>query len=113
MKKILTTIAFALIFAGNSFAATTLNCKSANYAIKVSDIEDFSFSEFSVNGKTNNDADVELENSYLSDRIIAVALKVDGVSKKIELSVSKDKKGKLVGNLYVGKVSQKAVCTRE
>lgn len=110
MKRLL--IGFLTFVSLSSFAATTLECKSANYTVTVSDIEDFSIANYSVNGKLNDGADVEVEKSYLSDRIVAVGLSVDGQSKKIEVSATKNTKGFLIGKIFFGKTTQNATCTR-
>lgn len=105
-------IALMALISANSFATTTLTCKSANYAVQVSDIEEYSFANYSVNGKLNDGADVELDKSYLSDRAIALGLTVDGQKNKIEISVAKNSKGVLAGTLFFGKTSQAVTCKR-
>ncbi len=111
--KTLLTIILASTFSLSAFATTTLNCKSANYAVEVADIEEFSFSSYSINGRQINGADVELENSYISDRVVALSISVDGQPKHIELAAAKDKNGVLKGTLFFGKVSQSATCKRK
>lgn len=110
--KSFAVIAIMALISVNSFATTTLTCKSANYSVQVSDIEEFSFANYSVNGKLNEGADVEVEKSYLSNRVIALGLTVDGQKNHIEISVAKNNKGILAGTLFFGKTSQAVTCKR-
>lgn len=110
-------IALSLIILGSmslsAFATTTLSCKSANYEIIVADLEEFAFANYGINGVMNDGADVDVENSYVTDRIVAMALKVDGQSKKFELAVTKSSQGKYTGRIFTGKSAQNAICLRK
>lgn len=113
MKKIILSFIILGSISASAFATTTLNCKSANYEITVADIEEFAFANYGINGVMNDGADVEVENSYVTDRVVAMALKVDGQSKKFELAVSKSSQGKYTGRIFTGKSAQDAKCTRK
>ena len=97
----------------SAFATTTVNCKSANYIVTVSDIEEFSFANYGINGKMNEGADVEIENSYVSGNILAFSLKVDGQSKKFEVAATKTGASTYSGKIFTGKSVQTATCTRK
>jgi len=111
MKKMI--IGFlALASISSAFATTTHTCTSANYTVSIADIEEFPFANYGINGKMNEGADVEVDGLYVSDRVIAAALSVDGQKKKFEVSVSRTASGKFSGKIFTGKVSQDAKCTR-
>jgi hypothetical protein len=97
----------------SAFASTTVNCKSANYTINVADIEEFSFANYGINGKMNEGASVEMEDSYLSGNILAFSLKVDEKSKKFEVVASKSGAKTYSGKIFTDKVVQAATCTRK
>jgi len=110
MRSTLATI-MALISV-NTFAMSTIECKSDSFKIKVNDIEESAIANYSVNGEENYAADIDLEKSYISDRVIAMGLKVDGQSKKIEISASKNSTGIFTGRLFFGNLSQVVVCKK-
>lgn len=112
MKTFMTSMMIFAALSTSAFATTTLNCKSANYSIVVSDIEEFSFANYGVNGVMNDGADVEVGKSYISQNVVALALTVDGQKSKFELSVTKTAPTKYEGKIFTGKISQKAICTR-
>lgn len=99
---------------------TTVKCKSANYVVEVADIEAYPFANYGVNGWMNDAADVEMEESYLSERVLAFSLKIDGQPKKMEVAVTRTSANKKTGVVtYKGKIfsgaksAQDAVCTRQ
>jgi len=116
MKASLFTVPALLmtVFASaSSFATTTVTCKSANYTVKVADIEDYSSANYGVNGVMNSGADVEMEEAYLSNRVMAFSLSVDGQPKKIEVSVIRSGETSYSGKIFFGKKTmQNTVCTR-
>lgn len=112
MKRLMTSVMILTAFTTSAFATTTLNCKSANYSIVVSDIEAFSFANYGINGVMNDGADVEVGKSYISQNVIALALTVDGQKSKFELSATKIAPTKYEGKIFTGKLSQKVVCSR-
>lgn len=103
-----------LFASASSFATTTVTCKSANYTVIVADIEAYSFANYGVNGVMNDAADVEMESLYLSDRIMAFSLSVDGQPKKIEVSAIRSGPRSYSGKIFFGKKTvQNANCVRE
>lgn len=112
MTKLLTLLAAGLLTT-SAFATTTLNCKSASFMIQVSDLEEFSFANYGINGKMNEGADVEVGDQYVSDRIIALSLDVDGQESKFELSATKTGNGKYAGQIFSEKAAEAATCTRK
>lgn len=113
--KVLAALMIVLSFSAQASTSptTTLKCKSANYAFEVADIEAFSFASYSINGRQINGPDVEMEDSYLGERVIALSLSIDGQPKHIELAATKVKPGSYKGTLFFDKVSQIATCTRK
>lgn len=81
------------MFSFSAFATTTLDCKSSRFVIQV--------------------ADVEVGEQYVSDKIIALSLDVDGQERKFELSVTKSGAGKYSGRIFSGKLAEAATCTRK
>lgn len=112
MKKILIACALSM-FTCSAFATTTLDCKSSSFVIQVADLEEFSFANYGINGKMNEGADVEVGEQYVSDKIIALSLDVDGQERKFELSVTKSGAGKYSGRIFSGKLAEAATCTRK
>ena len=111
MKKLL--IAIIALGSLSAFATTTVECKSVNYSVVVSDIEEFSFANYGINGVMNDGADVEVSAQYVSDKVIAFGLTVDGQEAKFEVAATKAANGKYIGKILTGKSAQDAVCTRK
>lgn len=109
MKKLV--ILFTIIFNVQAYAMD-LECKSAKYTVKVTDIAgDNPVANYGINGKMNDGADVALGQVYLSDKVIALSLNVDGVMEKFEVAaVSINGAKTFSGYILTGKTSQKAIC---
>lgn len=110
MKKILLIV--LAMSSLSSFAATSLNCNSKSYTIVVNDLESNPTANYGINGNMNDGADVEIGKMYLSDRIIALSLTVDGQVDKFEVSVTKARHGKYSGAIYSGNLPEILHCTR-
>lgn len=112
MRTTLLMIAVSSLLASPAFAESKLKCKSANYMISIiEDQQGNRYGNYGINGWENDAADVEIEKSYFSDRVIAVQLNVDGQSNKFELSVTKTGPSTYAGKIFQGKFTQNANCT--
>ncbi len=117
MKNLfLTTIALAALFSYSQSKPASnidLNCKSAKYSVVVNQNNGVLNANYGVNGRMNDGAEVILEDTYISDKIIALSLNIDNQPNKIELAVTKLSSGLFSGKLYFGKVMQSVKCTRK
>lgn len=112
MKTILLMIAVWILPMSTAFAESQLKCKSANYMVSITeDKEGNRSANYGINGVENDAADVEIEKSYISNRVIAAQLNVDGQSSKFEISVIKTGPSTFAGKIFQGKFAQNASCT--
>ncbi len=111
MKKI--TTALLVLGSLSTFAGTEIVCKSPNYLVSViaNSSKKLISANYGINRNVNEAADVEIERSYLSDRVLAAQLKVDGVSNKFEISMTKNAQGVFEGKIFTGKTTQNAKCS--
>lgn len=111
MKNLFLMTALAAMVSTAAMAGTQINCKSANYSISITRSEKSApFANYGINGWQNDAADVVIEQSYFSERVIAASLEVDGQKNKFELSVIKAGPNKFAGKIFSGKSTQNAVC---
>lgn len=110
--KILGMMAVAL-FSVPAFADTNIKCQSTKYTVTVDHLENKPAANYAINHVFNDQADVSLEDYYLSDRVLALSLNVDGVSKKFEVSATRTWGPKYTGEIMVDHTSQKVECTRD
>lgn len=94
-------------------SATTIECQSATYTVVARNIEATPDVNYGINKKMNTGADVSLDKSYISDRILALSLKVDGQPGKFEVSAVLGKSGQYKGLIYADKISQTIKCTKK
>jgi hypothetical protein len=108
MKNLLLLAFCALSF--KSFA-TGVQCKSANYQVMAYDIEDSLMANYAINGVANEDADVTLEQFYLTKKGLALSIEVDGQPSKFEVITTASGKDTFKGTLFTGKIKQNVTCT--
>ena len=112
MRKTVTTFCVLCSLSTVSFA-TTVECLSANYTVVAKNIETTPDINYGINKKMNTGADVSLDKYYISDRILALSLKVDGQPAKFEVSAVLGKSGQYKGLIYADKISQNIKCTKK
>ncbi len=88
-----------VIFSVASAQAESVECRSANYGVRVVSDAGSILTNYSVRGVDNEGADVGVENFYLTPRILALSLEVDGQPGKIEVYGLR-----WLGNVYKGKL---------
>ncbi len=94
------------------YADTHLTCSSKNFSIVLvyNSKGEIINSNYGIKGYLNDEADVFVENSYVSPRVISAQLNVDGVSNKFEISVTKKANGIFEGNIISGDITEFASC---
>lgn len=103
----------------SSFAhpGTELHCKSESFDVNmVWGDRVQAYGNYSVNGKENKGADVEVERAFASDRVVSASLTVDGRRGVFEVAATRGKFGKRGNyrgyiNVVFGDLAERARCT--
>jgi hypothetical protein len=99
-------IAISLLYVTFSFAGTT-SCRSKDYEILV--YQD-GLANYSVRGRLNDGADVEVSNFYKTTNVLAIGLTVDGFQNRFEVSAARSAQNMFKGMLFFGSIRQSVTC---
>ena len=112
MKTLIAAAALTLLSTSSFANEDQLICKSSNYWVLLFDVNGSFSANYAVNGDINDGADVNLDQKYVSDKIISASLNVDGQPGIFELAVTKNKAGIFTGKIFRNGKQQTAVCKK-